>query len=215
MPRFIFSQSDSMPVWEEYTQPTEGLDSVNETVLSLYLHCTTAPIWCHYKQLSRLDPHTERVVTSQQFQSLFLCLVAKMKALQLHIYKGSCLNWSRAEGRKIKEHNRLSAELISVWTLMYKVQERFLKCKSNMQNCNSNSDGESAWWVTTQKNNLERYIAYISSFFSSDTGITFALQFIGFTHKSSWQNKSYGPVYVRTVSLRQQAVTSQVIPCRL
>ena len=126
-------------------------------------------------------------------------------------------------GQKQKEQrekwaiiSHLSQFVCSVWTLMYEVWERFLKHMSNSQTCNySNSDSESAWLVTAQRNNLERYVTYISNFFSSDSGITFALQLIGFTHKSNWQNKRYDPIYLRTVSLRQQqAVTSQVIPCR-
>lgn len=49
-----------------------------------------------------------------------------------------------------------------------------------MQTCNySNSDDESACWVIAQNNNLERFVTYIFSFFSSDSGITFALQFVG------------------------------------
>lgn len=46
-----------------------------------------------------------------------------------------------------------------------------------MQTCKySNSDDESACWMTAQYNSLERYITCISNFFSSDSGITFALR---------------------------------------
>lgn len=141
MQGFIFSQPDCTSVWEGYARPTERLDSVNETVLSLYLHCTTAPTWCHYKQLFGWDPPTELAITSQQLQPLFLYLVDKMIRLLLYIFKGSCLNWSKAEGGKKSEQSSHLSQFISVWKLMYEVWERFLKCMSNTQTCNySNSD---------------------------------------------------------------------------
>lgn len=94
------------------THRTEGLDSVNETALSLYLHCTTAPIWWHHQQLFGWDPCTKLAVTSQQFQPLLLYLAAKMKALLLYVFKGSCPSWSKAKGGKRNVSNHLSFESV-------------------------------------------------------------------------------------------------------
>lgn len=167
-------------------------------MFSIYLHCTIAPICCHCKQFIRQDPCNELAITSQQFH--FSISFFPLPLLSCQNESTSTLHCQRQlpQPVKTKKIREKSDQLYLIWVIlfqceyfMYEVCGRFLYCMSSMQTCKYCNSDESACWVTAQYNSLKRYVTCISNFFSSDSGITFAMQFIGYTHKSNWQNKRY------------------------
>lgn len=201
MQGFIFSQSDCTSVCEGYTHLTEGLGSLNEKMFSIYLHCTIA-----LQAVFGQDPRSELAIISQQFHPLF----PSLPVLSCQNESTSTLHCQRQlpQPAKTKKKKEKSEQLSLTWVslfqcehFMYEVWERLLKCISSMQICNySNSDDESACWVTAQNNSLERFVTVLKDFFNSDSGITFALQFIGFTHKSNWLNKIWSYLFEDSIT---------------
>lgn len=176
----------------------------------LYFHCTTAPIWCYYKQLFGWDLHNQLALTSQKLHLSFSVLSSQNESTPAWYFQRQLPQLVKSRKKEQSEQSS------SIGFSLFQYGHICMQYGKGSWNANLSFwilSMRSAWWVTAPKNCLEDVLCI--SQISSVVILRSLLQSSLLNWLINQAGKRCGPIYLRTRSLRQQqAVTSQVIPCR-